>query len=223
MLSVYFGHDERARSGTTVFVQSVIAHAGEPLALIPITRAGFPGTPEGSNAFTLRRFLVPWSQQFRGWALFADGADMLCRVDLNAILAERDEYKAVQVVKHDYQTKHPRKYVGAAMESDNPDYWRKNWASVMLINCGHYAWREVRPESVARMDRMELLQLRFIPDPWIGDLDARWNWLADEYGENPDANIVHYTAGIPGFAHYRDAPMAAECHAVLADATTSTG
>jgi len=128
-----FGHDERARSGTTVFVQSVIAHAGEPLALIPITRAGFPGTPEGSNAFTLRRFLVPWSQQFRGWALFADGADMLCRVDLNAILAERDEYKAVQVVKHDYQTKHPRKYVGAAMESDNPDYWRKNWASVMLI------------------------------------------------------------------------------------------
>jgi hypothetical protein len=37
--------------------------------------------------------------------------------------------KAVAVVKHDYKTKHRRKYIGTPLEADNADYPRKNWSS----------------------------------------------------------------------------------------------
>jgi hypothetical protein len=42
-------------------------------------------------------------------------------------------------------------------------------------------------------------------------LPREWNWL-DEYGENDDAKLVHYTNGIPGFRHYAEAPHAKEWH-----------
>ena len=223
MLNLYFGHDERAEAGTTVFVRSVIAHARQPLSLTPITRMAIGDQPEGSNAFTFRRFLVPWMQQWEGWALFADGSDMLSRGDVTDILALADHRMAVQVVKHDYQTKHPRKYRGTAMEADNRDYARKQWASVMLLNCGHFAWRKLTPEYVARADAMHLLQLQFVPDDRIGSLPPEWNWLADEHGANPAAKLLHFTAGIPAFTEHQDAPMADEWRASLLSATTATG
>lgn len=224
MLNVFFGHDERVVAGTTAFVRSAIQHARKPLALIPITSmATVAGLKEGSNAFTFRRFLVPWMMRWNGWALFVDGSDMLCRGDLNSIMDHMDWYSAVQVVKHQYQTKHPRKYVGTGMEADNADYERKNWASCMLINGSHFAWRNVDPEFVEKTSALDLLQLRFIPNRLIGELPATCNWLADEQGENPEALLCHWTAGVPGMDHYRDSPMAAEWHAALAAANSVTG
>jgi lipopolysaccharide biosynthesis glycosyltransferase len=41
---------------------------------------------------------------YSGWAIFADG-DMVCQADISELWALRDDSKAVQVVKHDYQTK----------------------------------------------------------------------------------------------------------------------
>jgi hypothetical protein len=218
VLHIYFGHEDRLPAGTTVFVHSVLAHARDPLALIPLARGIGEPTPEGSNAFTLRRFLAPYYQQWRGWAVFVDGADMLCRTDLGQMLDEADPYLAVQVVKHNYQTRHARKYRGSPMEADNPDYPRKNWASVMVINCAHYAWRLITPEHLTRANPMDLLQLKFIPDDRIGELDPRWNWLADEQGVNPDARILHWTAGIPGIPAYRGSPHADEWFAAHAAA-----
>ena len=122
MLNIYFGHDERVEAGTTAFVRSVIAHASQPVGLFPITRKMTADQPEGTNAFTFRRFLVPWIQKWTGWALFVDGADMLFRADPCELMRYADPYKAVLVVKHEYKTRHPRKYVGAAMEADNVDY-----------------------------------------------------------------------------------------------------
>ena len=48
-----------------------------------------------------------------------------------------DETKAVQVVKHDYKTKYPVKYLGAK----NEDYRKELVSSVILFNCGHPANR----------------------------------------------------------------------------------
>lgn len=223
MLHLFFGHDERAEAGSTVFVRSVIAHASKPLAITPITRKATFGVKEGSNAFTFRRFLVPWMLDFKGWAVFADGADMLCRADIHDILVHADHSKAVSVVKHDYRTKHPRKYVGTAMEADNGDYDKKQWASVMVINASHAAWRNVTPEYVAKAAPMHLLQLRFIPDDRIGELPMEWNWMPDEQGENPQAKLCHWTAGIPAFEAHADAAMADEWRASLLAATTATG
>jgi hypothetical protein len=223
MLHLFFGHEDRAEAGTHAFLRSVIAHARQPIAITPITRLAAMDQPEGSNAFTFRRFLVPWMMRFEGVALFMDGADMLCQADVNEILELWNPYMAVQVVKHDYRTKHPRKYVGSAMEADNGDYERKQWASVMLMNCSHFAWRQVTPEVVRRAKPLDLLQLRFIEDERIGELPMDWNWLVDEFGPNAQAKVLHWTAGIPAFEGHADAPMAREWTQSLLAASTCTG
>ena len=223
MIHLFFGHEEKAQAGTTAFVQSVLAHAQSPVALVPLSRMTVGDIKEGTNAFTFRRLLVPYMMGFAGTAIFVDGADMLCRADITQMLYGNRLSDAVAVVKHDYQTKHPRKYVGTAMEADNSDYPRKQWASVMMMNCYHYAWRKVTPEYVNAAKPMDLLQLRFIHDDRIGSLPEEWNWLADEKGDNPNARLVHFTAGIPAFEHYKDSPMADEWHASLSAATSATG
>ena len=223
MIPLFFGHDERARAGSTVFTSSVLERATEPVALCPLTRRNLPGVREGSNTFTYRRFLVPFQCGYEGWAIFADGADMLCRVDIAELWRLRDARCAVQVVKHDYLTRHPLKYVGAAMQSSNRDYERKQWASLMLINCEHSAWGAVTAGYLNQVSGLHALQLRFLPNSAIGELPREWNWLADEHGDNPDAKIVHYTAGIPAFAAHAHAPMAQMWRDELARATEATG
>lgn len=214
---VFFGHDERQVAGTSAFLRSVIQHAKRPLALVPITAtATVAGLKEGTNSFTYRRFLVPWMMNFTGFAIFVDGSDMLCRGDINELADLYDPLKAVQVVKHDYKTRHPRKYLGTGMEADNPDYERKNWVSVMIINCAHFNWRHINPEYINSSTGLHMLQLRFIEDQFIGSLPMRWNWLVDEHDENHNAKICHWTGGHPGIPHYYEAPMAPEWHAALA-------
>jgi lipopolysaccharide biosynthesis glycosyltransferase len=150
---------------------------------------------------------VPFLQKYQGWAVFADACDMICTADIADLWALRDDKYAVMVVPHQYNSKHPRKYVGTAMESDNVDYPRKNQASLMLINCAHPAWKAVLSE-VFELPSRDLLEFKFLADSDIGELPAVWNWLVDEYGENQDARIIHWTAGIPAFPAYAKAPMA---------------
>lgn len=223
MLTLYFGHDERVEAGTTAFIRSAIAHATRPLLLAPLTRTNCPDIQEGSNAFTFRRFLVPWYQGYQGWAAFVDGADMLCRSDITDMCKYEDPRYAVRVVKHKYETAHPRKFLGSKMECMNLDYERKQHASVMFINCGHPAWLGINPHRIREMRPMHLLQLRFLADESIGELPDTFNWLCDEHGENPDAKLIHFTAGIPAFDAYKDSPMADEWWDSLIAANGVTG
>lgn len=215
MIRLYSGFDPREEVGYHTFCSSVIHNTTEPVTFCPLHADMLKpfydeGQRDGTNSFIYTRFLIPYLQKFEGWALFVDGADMLARVDLAKLWALRNPYKAVQIVKHDYKTQHPRKYVGTQMESANADYPRKNWSSVMLINCSHYAWRDLTPEFVAKMPGSYLHRFEFIADKYIGELPAEWNWIADEYGTNPEAKLLHWTAGIPGFPHYAQAPHAPE-------------
>lgn len=208
-MDIFTGYDPREAVGWHVFAQSVMDHASGPVSFHPLQRK-HNGAPQGSNDFTFSRFLIPHMMGWSGMALFVDGVDMLCRADIAQLFELWRCDLAVQVVKHDYETKHPIKYIGTALESGNPDYARKNWASVMLINCGHMAWRRVTPETIWKMKPLDLLGLRFIEDERIGELPREWNWLADEYGENAEAKLLHFTAGIPAMPHYADAPHANE-------------
>jgi hypothetical protein len=215
MIFLYTGFDPREEAGSHVFHSSVIERASEPVSFCPLhlptlRKQYDAGQRDGSNSFIYTRFLIPHLQGYQGWALFVDGADMLCRGDISELWALRDPFKAVQVVQHDYRTKHPRKYVGTRMESGNEDYPRKNWSSVMLINCAHYDWRGITPETVTQMSGADLHRFTFIGERFLGDLPMAWNWLADEYGHNPDAKLVHWTAGTPAFKHYANAPFSDE-------------
>jgi hypothetical protein len=105
------------------------------------------------------------------------------------------------------------------MEARNEDYPRKNWSSLMLINCAHFGWRQLTPEAVAAKPGSELHQFAFLPDDWVGELPKNWNWLPQEYGQNPEAKLVHYTTGIPAFPMHAFDPMADEWAAEAARIT----
>jgi hypothetical protein len=209
VIRLFLGFDQREAAGFHTFVQSVIENTSAPVAITPLAYDGKQG--DGTNAFTYTRFLVPELCGFAGHAIFADGADMLCLADLAELWDMRDAHP-VRVVKHDYKTKFPRKYLGTEMESLNEDYPRKNWSSLILWNCGaieHFDAREkLRSESGAFLHRFSWLK-----DNQIGDLPREWNWMPDEQGAHTAAKILHFTVGIPaipahrGVAHSREWQM----------------
>lgn len=206
MIRLFCGYEPREAIGFHVFVASVIERASEPVNIVPLTNMSMP---KGTNAFTVSRFLVPWLMQFRGRAIFADASDMLMLGDVAELDALFDPAFAVQVVKHPtYRTRHKIKYRGTALETINTEYPRKNWASLMLVNCDHPAWAGMTPDALVQTPMIDLLQLRHIPDDQIGALPDGWNRLVDEGHPVEGAKLLHWTAGIPGFEAYRDAPGA---------------
>lgn len=206
MIRIFTGYDIRESVGWHAFAQSVIENTREQVSFIPISG----DQRDGTNAFTYARFLVPYYCDWQGLALFVDGADMLCKGDISELFGFTDNYSALYVVKHDYKTNHPRKYIGTGMEADNADYPRKNWSSVILWDCASYRNRVLTPEYVSKATGSHLHRFEWLPEDRIGELPKEWNWLADEYGENHEASLLHWTCGQPGFYHYHNAPHAQE-------------
>lgn len=209
MINLFCGYDSREAVGFHTFIASVLANASDPVC---IRRVDGKGMPQGSNEFTFSRFLVPWAMGYEGMAIFADASDMVMPGDISELAALYDDQFAVQVVKHRYKTRHPVKYVGTDMQCPNLDYERKNWASLMLINCGHPSWRgldaRVLTEALSMRERRDILGMQWIAPESIGELPPRWNVLADEGQETIGACLLHFTAGIPAFRHYRTSPGA---------------
>lgn len=208
VVSLYCGYDPREHEGWETFVSSVKRRAS--------VRVDFKRCQDieqvGTNAFTMARFLVPDRMHFKGRAIFCDASDQVMLADIAELDRWFEPQYAVQVVKHPtYKTKHPIKYVGTEMECPNRDYPRKNWASVMLINCEHAAWRHMTEKAVkeaSARSMVGLLQFKFLPDEVIGDIPNEWNRLVDEGHPVEGAKIIHHTAGIPLFPHYKDSPGA---------------
>ncbi len=213
MIPLYVGFDPREKAAFYAFSESVIKNATYPICLIPLAlpllRDYRETHTDGSNAFISSRFLVPHMQGYQGWALFCDG-DMLCRDDIHKLWEMRDEKYAAMVVKHEYKTKHPRKYLGTGLETHNRDYPRKNWSSVILWNCGHPANQVLTPDYVMASTGSKLHRFEHLKDEEIGELPKDWNWLAEEYAPNPNAKLVHYTLGVPAMQQYAHAEHARE-------------
>jgi hypothetical protein len=196
-----------------------------PVAITPLTLSSltwFPNHADGTNAFITSRYLVPALQDFSGWALFID-SDTLFREDIAKLWALRDDRYAVQCVQHDYTSKARRKYRGSPIEADNLEYPRKNWSSVMLLNCGHPAMRRLTPGYVARSTSQHLHRFEWLDDSLIGGLPADLNHLVGEYPRRDTAKIVHYTLGVPGFGNYVDCEHARDWHATLLRANEVIG
>ncbi len=188
-IPIYVGYDPREAIAYHAFCHSVLSRTKAQVTFTPVTGE----QRDGSNAFIYARFLVPHMQGYKGWAIWADG-DMLCRSDIAELWNLREAGCDVMVVKHDYSTKHPVKYLGQR----NDDYPRKNWSSLMLIDCGNTIWRKLTPEYVASATGSHLHRFEFIKqDSRIGDLPKEWNWLVSEYEHNPEAKLAHFTVGLP--------------------------
>lgn len=203
MVTVFCGYDAREAVGFHVFCHSMIKRASRPVRIIPLASMGLP---EGSNSFTTSRFLVPWLCGFEGHAIFVDACDMLMLGDVARLDQQFDGVSAVQVVKHpDYTSAHDRKYVGTPMECEQTNYQRKNWASVCIFNAAHEAWEDMDERNVSRCSALDLLKFDHLKDDEIGEIPPEWNVLIDEGQERAGAKILHWTAGIPTFKHYRNA------------------
>jgi hypothetical protein len=226
-IPLYVGFDQREAACYHTFCQSVLERASVPVAFIPLHTPmieHFDGQKDGTNAFIYSRFLIPYLQHFRGWAIFADG-DMTCLDDIAKLWAMREQFsfnKALAVVKHDYKTKHPRKYIGTPMEADNADYPGKNRSSLILWNCEHYANRRLTPELVKESPGSFLHRFQWCGEDQIGDLPKEWNALAGEQ-DLSGASLIHHTLGAPGFEHYRDSDGARHWHKARKNAMNMIG
>ena len=205
-INIVVGFDQRESVAYHTFTQSVIDRASLPLMFIPLAINTLTGYEEShsdkSNDFVYSRFLTPFLNGFKGWAIFADG-DMICQADIKELWDLKDETKALLVVKHNYQTKAHHKYLG----NINQDYPRKNWSSIILWNCAHAKHKILTPAFVANQTGKFLHRFSWLDDNDIGELPLEWNWLAIEYPENRKAKLIHYTLGTPCFKDYQDTDM----------------
>ena len=134
---------------------------------------------------------------YQGWALFMD-CDMLMFEDVAELWRMRDDSKAIQVCKHDYTPKEDTKFLGQVQTK----YEKKNWSSVMLMNCKKCT--TLTPDYVNKAKGLELHQFKWLEgDHLIGDLPLEWNWLVGEYEYKDDVKNVHYTKGGHGLKNIK--------------------
>ncbi len=201
MIKWFIGYDP-VESGTWgVMAHSLHRHSSMPISLVPVSLKNVEGiltrerNPLQSNEFSFSRFLVPWMCNYEGWAVFTD-CDMIVRDDPAKLWAIRDDKYAIQCVHHNHIPVEEKKYLG----NTQTKYSRKNWSSVMLMNCSKL--KMLTPEFVNSADGLDLHQFNFLDDSEIGILPKAWNHLVGYDRFDINAKLVHYTTGGPYFKEY---------------------
>ena len=153
----------------------------------------------GSTEFTYTRFLVPYLNNYKGWALFCD-SDFLWFCDVDEIFDKyNDEKYAVYCVKHTYQNcNHTLKMNGKKQEW----YPRKNWSSLMLFNCSHPSIKNLSVDNINQKSPQWLHRMEWCKENEIGEIDTRYNYLINYYSDN-DYKVLHYTDGGPWYLNHR--------------------
>ncbi len=215
---VYVGYDDKEKTYFDVLSYSIRKYATSPVDIIPLKqtnlrRAGlyfrsqyinedsqfvdcFDDKPF-STEFSFTRFLVPFLNQFEGYALFMD-CDMFVKSDI-VELFERycDPKYAVSCVHHDHTPQHHFK-MDRRIQSN---YFRKNWSSLVLWNCGHEALKDFTVHDVSTKSGSYLHRFGFLEkeneDNLIGSIPEEWNWLDAHSNPKIDAKCVHFTTGGP--------------------------
>ena len=156
-----------------------------------------------STEFTFTRFLIPFLNNYEGWAIFCD-CDMVFLVDADEIFKQADDRYAVMCAQHDYTPPEGEKMDGQLQLQ----YPRKNWSSMVLFNCGHPSNKKLTKELVNDPATTGKFLHRFswLKDDEIGELSHEYNWLVGWYKEPKDGTpkVLHYTEGGPWFGNMRD-------------------
>ncbi len=201
-LRIFIGWDSRFPEPAEVLAYSLRQHASIPLDIrflkldeLKLKRAH---DPLASTEFTYSRFLPPYLCGFRGTALFLDN-DMLALGDVREIAELDMTGLALRVVQHDYTPSATTKMNGAVQTA----YPRKNWSSMMLMNCERLTlWTK---DVVETATGAYLHRFQDIPDVEIGELPRTWNTL-DTMDER--TKLIHWTSGGPWFEQTQNCPHA---------------
>ena len=209
-IRLFIGYDPREAVAYHVLSHSIIRRASIPVQIMPLAldQLGSVLTrernPLQSTDFAFSRFLTPYLAGYEGWAIFMD-CDMLVLGDMAELWNMRDERFAVQVAKHDYTPKNDKKF----LEQTQTAYEKKNWSSVMLMNCARCT--ALSPQYVNTATGLELHRFRWLEDEsLIGDIPLAWNYLVDEYDSIAPSQLknLHYTNGGPYFEAYSNCSYA---------------
>jgi lipopolysaccharide biosynthesis glycosyltransferase len=218
-LRIWIGYDKREDEAYRVAEFSLRRHVSRPVTVTPLLldrlqAAGLAQRPYRvhrnslwdvlsdapcSTEFSNTRFLVPLLAQ-TGWALFID-CDMLFLGDVARLFALADPAHAVMVVKHQHAGDEGVKMDGC----EQTRYARKNWSSVMLFNCDHPGNRRLTLDLVNNRPGRDLHQFCWLNDSEIGELPPKWNWLVGVQPRPDDAQLAHYTLGMPFMPGYERA------------------
>jgi len=206
MIKVFIGYDPRETVAYNVLCHSINVRASEPVSITPLKLDQLHGLMWRdrhnlqSSDFSFSRFLVPHLAEHQGWALFMD-CDMLVLDDLANLWSLRDDKYAVQVVKHDHNPSEETKF----LNEPQTKYEKKNWSSVMLLNCAKCS--ALTPDYVNTASGLELHRFHWLEgEELIGEIPHRWNHLVDYDPELPQSEIsnLHYTTGGPYFDDFAD-------------------
>ena len=214
MIRVFIGFDPNESVAYNVLAYSIVKYASQPVAITPIKLTHLKDVFKRersslqSTEFSFSRFLAPYLCDYQGWAIFMDN-DMLFRDDIAKLWDLRDENYAVQVVQHEHAAKEGTKFLNMPQTA----YQKKNWSSVMLLNCARC--KTLTPEYVNTASGLELHQFKWLNgDHEIGALPHRWNHLVDYDPYNADAGNVHFTLGGPFFEEFRNCDYADDWRAM---------
>jgi lipopolysaccharide biosynthesis glycosyltransferase len=152
-----------------------------------------------STEFSHTRFLVPSLMKYKGWALFMD-CDMVFDSNIKDLFALCDNKYAVMCVKHNHKPKEGVKMDGCTQSQ----YYRKNWSSFMLINCEHELNKILTPEYVSTQKGGDLHSFSWLPDMYIGNIPADYNWIQGISPSNVKPKVIHYTEGGPWMSGYEE-------------------
>lgn len=210
MIRVFIGYDPLEVVSYHVLSHSIIRRASMPVSISPLMLSHLGAVmtrernPLQSTEFAFSRFLTPYLCNYEGWAIFMD-CDMLVLDDMKKLWDLRDDRYALKVVKHDYTPKTDRKF----LDQPQTKYEKKNWSSVMLMNCARC--KALTPDYVNTATGLQLHRFQWLEsEELIGELPTRWNWLVGEYDAVPENEVsnLHYTLGGPYFDEYKDCDYA---------------
>ena len=220
-LKIFVGWDSKEDIAYQVARQSILDTASVPVEIIPLKQKSLKSQDLywrekdklASTEFTFTRFLLPELTEFKGWALFID-CDFVALDDVANLFAQTDDKYAMMCAQHDYTPEEGVKMDGQAQLN----YPRKNWSSMMLVNCGHPSNTVLTKELVndPDIDGKYLHRFSWLNDNEIGNISHEWNWLVEWYKEPSDGSpkFLHYTEGGPWFNEYYDCEYASEYYRV---------
>ena len=204
---IYIGYDSRHPIASKVCEYSLRKHSKdldiELLKLSDLEQLYWREYKDQSTEFTYTRFLVPYLQDYNGWALFCDD-DFLFLKDVKKIFKLADDKYAVMCCQHEYYPDTNVKMGGKKQTM----YKRKNWSSLMLINCGHESVKKLDLSTVSEQSGKYLHQFEWLKPHEIGSIPRHWNWLVNWYKENDEdkPSALHFTEGGPWIvdSEYKD-------------------
>ncbi len=194
---LFIGYDSRLPLGFHVFLQSVMQHSTVPISVTPLLLSNLQGiftrekAPDQLTDFSYSRFIVPHLCDYKGWALFMDGTDMMLRDNISRLWDLRDDNYDVMVVKHpDIKGEH------AFLNKTVSTYKMFNWSSLMLFN--NAKCTKLSADYVNTASYHDLHQFKWLEHlDRLGELPQKWNHLVGYYPPSSDVSLVHWTQGAP--------------------------